>query len=426
MKKFFSVFILAFVIMLFSGTDISAAELSEENSTENAQTVPEFDESKFGDVNSDGLLSAADARILLRCSVSLESITDSILIYGDYTADKNITAEDARTALRVSVELENVFCILHGHELMPHKISATCTAQGYTTNKCTNCIYTDDSKTETVPSFSHKLITNTTKATCTADGTETTLCSVCKHIESEKIAEKAHGHSFSVWVISGNTKSKTCRLCGHKETSDKIKTIYLTFDDGPGPYTEKLLGYLREYNVKATFFVTNQMPGYKHLLKKIAEDGHALGVHTLSHQWSIYSSRESYLKDFNAMHQIIKDETGIDTEIFRFPGGTNNTVSRSYSRGIMTTLAKTMTDMGYSYYDWNVDCCDTLGYSSARIANTTISQLKNKQTAIVLMHDIKNTTVEAVKSIIRFGLDNGYEFSVIDESTPQVRFSPAN
>ncbi len=437
MKRLFSVltlFLLTLILLFTNSFSIFATEsvgetttvFSEETTEKETAEAPEFDERKFGDINSDGVLTAADARILLRCSVSLESISDYISTYGDYTADGKITSEDARLSLRVSVALDCVKCILHGHTLSPHKIQATCLTEGYTTNKCNFCTYSDGSKTETTAATGHKLITKTTKADCVNNGITTTYCEACNHKASETVTENAYEHKFSIWEIHDNSKSKVCKSCGHKVTSDKAKTVYLTFDDGPGPYTEKLLGYLREYNVKATFFVTNQMPRYKYLIKKIADDGHTLGVHTLTHQWNIYSSRESYLKDFNTMHKIIKDETGIDTKIFRFPGGTNNTVSRSYSKGIMATMSKTMTDMGYSYYDWNVDCCDTLGYSSTQIANTTISQLKNRKTSIVLMHDIKNTTVEAVKNIIRFGLDNGYEFMAIDESTPPVRFSPVN
>ena len=178
--------------------------------------------------------------------------------------------------------------------------------------------------------------------------------------------------------------------------------------------------------MKATFFVTNQMPKYRYLLKEIVKDGHAIAVHTLTHQWSIYSSKTSYLNDFNAMHKIILDDTGVDTKLFRFPGGTNNTVSRSYSRGIMTAMAKYMTENGYIYFDWNVDSGDTRGYSSSQIASNTIAQIKNRHQSVVLMHDLKNTTVEAIKTIIKYGLDNGYEFAVLDESTPRVQFSPAN
>ncbi len=404
----------------------TATEKETEKETELETEAFVFDESKMGDVNEDGKVTSADARILLRCAVKLEKLSDNIKIYGDFDKNGKISADDARTALRIAVELDCVQCILHGHKTKPFKVAPTCTTKGYTVQICQRCSYLSETKTNITKPLKHKLVEKTTKATCTEDGIYTSICSVCSFVAKEKVSEKALGHSFGVWELSGKTKTKTCKTCGYKETAKNVKTVYLTFDDGPGPYTEKLLKYLKKYDVKATFFVTNQSPKYKYMLKEIVEDGHAIGVHTRSHEWSIYSSRKSYLKDFDAMHKIILDETGVDTKIMRFPGGTNNTVSRKYSRGIMKDLASYMTKEGYIYFDWNVDCGDTSGYSSSKIAQTTINQIKKRHTSVVLMHDIKRNTVEAVSTIIEYCLKNGYEFAVIDESTPRVQFKPAN
>ncbi len=203
------------------------------------------------------------------------------------------------------------------------------------------------------------------------------------------------------------------------------KTVYLTFDDGPGQYTEKLLGYLDQYGVKATFFVTNQFSKHQGLIKTIDQKGHTLGVHTLTHKWSIYKSEEAYYNDFNAMFDIIKTQTGKETNIFRFPGGTNNTISRS-NRGIMTRLSNDMLSKGYIYFDWNVDCNDARLKTTQDIISSTISQIKNKQDSVVLMHDIKLSTVEAVPAIIEYCLANGYTFAPLDQNSPAVRFKPVN
>lgn len=383
-------------------------------------------EDKFGDVNSDGTINSSDARILLRCSVGLEEITGYILQYGDYTLDGEITSEDARIALRTAVGLENVRCILEGHRVVGLTVKAGCTSDGYSVEKCSRCSYTEGEKYNIVKAPGHSFSESTGKADCTSDGLYIRKCTVCSYVAEKRVAEKAKGHSFGIWQIDGKVKERICKDCNYKETSDKTKTVYLTFDDGPGPYTERLLEILRSYGVKATFFVTNQMPKYRYLLKEIVNDGHAIGVHTLTHQWSIYSGRESYLRDFQTMHGIILEDTGVDTRIFRFPGGTNNTVSRSYSRGIMSSMAAYMTQQGYTYYDWNVDCGDTLGYSASGIANSVISGIKNKSFSIVLMHDIKYNTVEAMPAIIEYCLANGYELAVIDESTPRIQFSAVN
>lgn len=427
--------IIAIITLLATGTTAPAEDITEDKSDIAAEDTSvdgaiEYDESKLGDVNNDGKVNAADARILIRCSANLDSISVYVLTYGDYNKDNRITASDARTALRVAASIEKIYCILNGHDLAAFEVKPTCTKEGYTTQKCKRCYFTDGSRTNIVPAAGHKLVKNTTKATCTQPGLFTSVCSVCDHTAEKKEAEAALGHNYSGWKETASTRSRICKRCGFTDTvkiqTGNGKTIYLTFDDGPGPYTKKLLGYLKKYDVKATFFVTNQNPNYTYLLSDIVKDGHAIGVHSLTHSWSIYSSENSFLKDFNAMHKIIKDETGVDTKIFRFPGGTNNTVSRSYSRGIMASLAETMTEKGYLYFDWDVDCGDTAGYSSNKIAQTTINQIKGRKTAIVLMHDIKYRTVEAVNAIIEFGLNNGYEFKVLDESSPAVRFKPVN
>ena len=431
--------IVLFVIMTLLSVSISSTaelpvELNTEDFSESMQEEStddafEFDESKFGDVNADGKTTAADARLILRCAAQLEKTTAYILAYGDYTKDDTITAADARTALRVSASLEKIVCILHGHEFEDFTINPTCTKEGYTTKKCSVCKSTDGSKTNVVPAKNHVPVTTQTEATCTTAGRFKSVCSVCSRTLEDYQTRAALGHNFGGWTETSEKRTKTCNRCNYTEIisiGNHSKTIYLTFDDGPGPYTEKLLGYLRKYNVKATFFVTNQNSYYSHLLKKIVDDGHAIGVHSLTHNWSIYSSVNSYMRDFNAMSDLIKSKTGVESKIFRFPGGTNNTVSRSYSKGIMKTLSKTMTEKGYLYFDWNVDCYDTSGYSRSQIINTTINQIKNRKNSIVLMHDLYNSTVEAVPSIIEYGLNNGYTFKVLDETAPSCRFSPVN
>ena len=210
------------------------------------------------------------------------------------------------------------------------------------------------------------------------------------------------------------------------------KTVYLTFDDGPGAYTERLLSVLKKYNVKATFFVTNQFSKYQSLIGKAHSEGHKIAVHTYSHQMytkdnNIYSSVEAYLKDFNAMQSVIKAQTGSETNIFRFPGGTNNTISKSSCKGIMTELTKQMTDAGYFYFDWNVDSYDSRSSSNTqKIITETINQIKNKKNSVVLMHDIHKKTVDAVPAIIEYCLENGYTFDVLSENSPAVRYKPQN
>lgn len=198
------------------------------------------------------------------------------------------------------------------------------------------------------------------------------------------------------------------------------KVIYLTFDDGPGSHTERLLDILDKYNVKATFFVTNQFKDYTHLIGEEARRGHVVAVHTLTHKWTIYRSIESYMSDFNAMNEIIKNYTGEYANIFRFPGGSSNKVSISQSRGIMSALAAKMQQDGYQYFDWNVDSRDAENKSSAQIKQNVISGVSRHDYSVVLMHDIKKNTVDVIEDIIIYGLTNGYTFETLNINSPTV------
>ena len=195
------------------------------------------------------------------------------------------------------------------------------------------------------------------------------------------------------------------------------KVIYLTFDDGPCGNTGRLLDILSKYNVKATFFVVDN--GYYDTLRRMVQEGHTLAMHTASHQYkTIYASEEAYFNDLDTIHSVILEQTNVDTTLLRFPGGSSNTVS-SFNEGIMTRLTKAVTDMGYQYFDWNVDSNDAGGARSAdEVFNNVIKGIGNKKTAVVLQHDVKSFSVDAVERIIIWGLANGYTFLPLDATSP--------
>ena len=205
------------------------------------------------------------------------------------------------------------------------------------------------------------------------------------------------------------------------------KVVYLTFDDGPGPYTEKLLNVLDKYGVKATFFVTGQRPGYKHMIGEAHRRGHTIALHTYSHQYSIYSSEETYFADLKKIEEVCISQTGVKPTIVRFPGGTSNTVSRNYCKGIMTTLSKSLGYHGYLFSDWNVSSGDAGGAKTKdEVANNVISGIKKNNVSIVLQHDSVGFSVDAVEQIIVWGLANGYTFLPMTESTPMYHHKANN
>lgn len=199
-------------------------------------------------------------------------------------------------------------------------------------------------------------------------------------------------------------------------------SIYLTFDDGPSQgTTNKILDILQEEGVKATFFVTSKGPDS--LIKRMHNEGHTIALHTANHNYGyIYSSVENYFNDLKQVSNRVKNITGIDSKIIRFPGGSSNTVSRNYRQGIMTELSNILLNDGYRYFDWNVDGKDA---SSARnsqdVYYNVTSNLSPYRANVVLLHDTKNITASTLKDIIKFGKEYGYSFNKIDMNTYMVR-----
>ena len=206
------------------------------------------------------------------------------------------------------------------------------------------------------------------------------------------------------------------------------KTIYLTFDDGPGPYTDRLLDILARYGVKATFFVTGLDPDYADCIGRAYREGHAIGVHSYTHDYGqIYANEQAFFNDFLQTQELVYEQTGAYTKLFRFPGGSSNTVSRNYNYGIMSRLAQYMTDMGYVYFDWNVSSGDAGGTTSTyQVVNNVADGCSEHVVNVILQHDIKSFSVDAVGNIINWGRNHGYTFKTLDESSFAAHHGIAN
>lgn len=209
---------------------------------------------------------------------------------------------------------------------------------------------------------------------------------------------------------------------------DTASVICLTFDDGPSTtVTPQILDILKKNNVKATFFIVNYGSKTLPVIKRILAEGHAIGIHGYSHDWSIYSSEETFMNNLTKLRDKLYTDTGYMTNIMRFPGGSSNTVSRKYSTGIMTKLTAKVQQEGWRYFDWNVLTGDaeTSVISQSNVVDLLIANykkgLKPGRTNVVLCHDLnsKTYTVSALQSYIDYGKQQGYTFSVIDENTPE-------
>ncbi len=206
------------------------------------------------------------------------------------------------------------------------------------------------------------------------------------------------------------------------------RVVYLTFDDGPSPRTSEILDILKKYNVKATFFVTNQNSQYDYLIKRAYDEGHTIGLHTSSHNYhEIYASEDAYFADLQAIQDKVYNITGYRSTIIRFPGGSSNTVSR-FNPGIMTKLTQLVEERGFYYHDWNVDSEDAAGANEERQMNNVMTYSPKHEVVNLLMHDSGNkyATVNSLEAKIKYYLDNGYSIEPITPSSPCVHHGVNN
>lgn len=236
-------------------------------------------------------------------------------------------------------------------------------------------------------------------------------------VRTGSVNTNAPGIYYIVYTVKDSSQhevkqTRTVRVIPRSNNRDK--TIYLTFDDGPSAsITPGILRILKEENVKATFFVINHSDSLNYLIQQAYHDGHTIALHSNSHNYQyIYSSIDNYFNDLQLIENKVKLLTGQKSSIIRFPGGSSNTVSRRYCPGIMSYLVQEVQNRGYQYFDWNVDSEDAGGArTSLQVYQNVTSHLTNKSN-VVLMHDFEGNqkTLNALRDIIRYGKENGYQF----------------
>lgn len=194
------------------------------------------------------------------------------------------------------------------------------------------------------------------------------------------------------------------------------KVCYLTFDDGPSDNTNEILDILKENNIKATFFIVGWcVDGREDILKRIADEGHTIGIHTYSHDYEeIYASVDAYTNDFEKAYNVIYDTCGVKPWLFRYPGGSYNNFNKDNADKIISE----MDNRGFTYFDWS---CAT---SDATVGSTYDSCMENFKDSLnsdyetVLMHDSKEVTLEYLQDLIDYAASEGYSFETLDTADP--------
>ena len=232
------------------------------------------------------------------------------------------------------------------------------------------------------------------------------------HAHSEKLSAESSARSkmSSKKIASSrvSSSSSSAKVASEK-ANDSI--IYLTFDDGPQESTTpQLLKILKKEQVHATFFVTGHGPDS--LIKQEYEQGNVIGLHTMTHDYAtVYASPAAYFNDLQQISDRVYRLAGERSMMVRVPGGSANQVSH----GLMPQILPQLVQKGYKYFDWNISSGDG-GYEATseepyqHVTTTLVPHSKN----VVLMHDTKQTSIDAVQRIIEFGKANGYKFETLN------------
>lgn len=224
-------------------------------------------------------------------------------------------------------------------------------------------------------------------------------------------------NTVKIYSDSNKLKDIEGKVVTKEEVDKKKKVAYLTFDDGPNVNTPKILDVLKEKNVKATFFMLgSSILSHKDVVKRIDDEEHALGVHSMSHNKKlVYAHSYAFLNEMNKTNNLLLEITGKKTMLLRAPYG-----SKPYMKQEIRDLTSSW---GYRVWDWNVDSRDSLksNTTSDEVYRAVVDQVANKNEAVILFHD-KAHTLEALPKIIDHLIDNGFEIKKLDRKITPMNF----
>ena len=190
----------------------------------------------------------------------------------------------------------------------------------------------------------------------------------------------------------------------HRDYGDK-KIVALTFDDGPGPYTARLLDELGARGVRATFFVVGyQVESYPELIQRMEAEGHVVGNHSNGHKNLTRLSAAGIKTEMDACATKIESLLGHKPEVMRCPGGNYNNRVLTYAKNAGIPIAH-----------WTVDTRDWESRNVESILDVALSDSGIRSGSVVLMHDIYETSVDAAIQMVDRLLADGYTFVTVPE-----------
>ena len=176
--------------------------------------------------------------------------------------------------------------------------------------------------------------------------------------------------------------------------------VAITYDDGPGKYTDKILSCLEKYDARATFFVQGKnVAGYKSVLKRAVELDCEIGNHTWNHVNLSSSSSGTIASQISMTNNAVYNATGVYPKLYRPPYG-------AYTKAVLNSISMPA-------IMWSVD---TLDWKTRNAAKTLESVKRDvKDGAIILLHDIHAPTLDATLSVIPYLLKQGYQLVTVSE-----------
>ncbi len=176
--------------------------------------------------------------------------------------------------------------------------------------------------------------------------------------------------------------------------------IALTFDDGPGPYTDKILDCLEKYNAKATFFVVgNRIGSYSAQLKREAQLGMEIGCHSWDHTQLTKLSESGISSQVFNTNNKVKAVAGVYPATLRPPYGSYNNLVKSVSKAPIIM--------------WSIDTLDWKTKNADKTYNAVMENVRDGD--IILMHDIHSATADAAVRLIPALIDAGYQLVTVSE-----------
>lgn len=196
------------------------------------------------------------------------------------------------------------------------------------------------------------------------------------------------------------------------------QSVYLTFDDGPNENTEGILNVLERYDAKATFFMLEpNMKRFKDSVKDMAAEGHAVGMHGVTHDASkFYQSSQSVVGEMKKGQETLESITGIHSNLIRVPYGSVPNMTPAYREAVDRA--------GFHMWDWNIDSEDWRLLSEEYVPNVMeqINDFPYKESSkIILLHE-KDVTLEYLEKLLIDLTEKGYSMKAITQQMNPVTF----